>query len=98
LPQGQTVLLPSPAVVAAALDIPDPSVEKWGSSRRGTTLTHVVTKGETLGLIARRYGTSVAGLMRLNGMSGSRLIPGQVLIVKTGQRAGATRKKSKAGN
>jgi membrane-bound lytic murein transglycosylase D len=98
LPQGQTVLLPTSAVVTAALDIPDPSVEKWGTSRRGTTVTHVVTKGETLGLIARRYGTSVAGLKRLNGMSGSRLIPGQVLIVKTGQRSQAAHRKSKAGD
>jgi membrane-bound lytic murein transglycosylase D len=95
LTQGQVVLLPSSAVVAGALDIPDPSVEKWGSSKRGSTVTHVVVKGETLGRIALRYGTTVTGLMRLNGMSGSRLIPGQVLIVKTGQRR-STHKKSKA--
>ncbi|MEP7064877.1 MAG: transglycosylase SLT domain-containing protein [Gemmatimonadota bacterium] len=98
LPQGQPVLLPSSAVLAGALDIPDPSVEKWGSSRRGSTTTHVVVKGETLGHIALRYGTTVTGIMRLNGMSGSRLIPGQVLIVKTGGRSRGTHKGSKAGN
>ena len=95
LPQGQIVLLPSSAVVAGALDIPDPSVEKWGSSKRGSTVTHVVVKGETLGRIALRYRTTVTGLMRLNGMSRSRLIPGQVLIVKTGQRSRSTRGKRK---
>lgn len=94
LPQGQVVLFPSSAVVAAALDIPDPSVEKWGSATRGSTVTHVVVKGETLGRLAVRYGTTVTGLMRMNGMSGSRLIPGQVLIVKTG-RAKTSRKKRK---
>ena len=98
LPQGQLVLLPTSAVVAGALDIPDPSVEKWGSSRRGSTVTHVVVKGETLGRIALRYGTTVTGLMRLNGMSGSRLIPGQVLVVKTGKRSSSSHRKSKAGN
>jgi membrane-bound lytic murein transglycosylase D len=98
LPQGQLVLLPSSAVVAGALDIPDPSVEKWGSSKRGSTTTHVVVKGETLGGIALRYGTSVTGIMRLNGMSGNRLIPGQVLIVKTGPRARSSRKRNKAAN
>jgi len=96
LPLGEAVLLPSSAVVAAALDIPDPSVEKWGSSKRGSTTTHVVVKGESLGKIAVRYGTTVTGLMRLNGMSGSRLIPGQVLIVKTGTRS--KHRKSKAAN
>ena len=98
LSQGQIVLLPSSEVVAGALDIPDPSVEKWGSSSRGTTVTHVVMKGETLGRIALRYGTTVTGLMRLNGMSGSRLIPGQVLIVKTRHRARSAHRKSKAAS
>ncbi|MEP7088016.1 MAG: transglycosylase SLT domain-containing protein [Gemmatimonadota bacterium] len=96
LPIGEAVLLPSSAVVAGALDIPDPSVEKWGSSKRGSTTTHVVQKGETLGRIAVRYGTTVTGLMRLNGMSGSRLVPGQVLLVKTAPRR--AKKKSKAAN
>jgi membrane-bound lytic murein transglycosylase D len=96
LPLGQAVLLPSSAVVAGALDIPDPSVEKWGSSKRGSTTTHVVVKGETLGRIAVRYGTTVTGLMRMNGMSGSRLIPGQVIIVKTASRS--THKKAKVAN
>jgi len=96
LPLGQAVLLPSSAVVAGALDIPDPSVEKWGSSKRGSTTTHVVVKGETLGRIAVRYGTTVTGLMRMNGMSGSRLIPGQVIIVKTASRS--THGKAKVAN
>ncbi len=98
LPLGEVVMLPSSAVVAGALDIPDPSVEKWGSSKRGSTTTHVVVKGETLGRLAVRYGTTVTGLMRLNGMSGSRLIPGQVLIVKSAPRSRRTHKKSKAAN
>ena len=93
---GEPVLLPSSTVVAGALDIPDPSVEKWGSSKRGATTTHVVVKGETLGRIAVRYGTTTTGLMRMNGMSGSRLIPGQLLIVKTRPRS--SRKKTKSGN
>lgn len=97
LPQGQVVLIPSSAVVAGALDIPDPSVEKWGSSRRGSTLTHVVVRGETLGHLALRYGTTVTALKRLNGMSGSLLVPGQVLIVKTGHARAAHRRSKAAG-
>jgi len=35
-------------------------------------------------------------LMRMNGMSGSRLIPGQVIIVKTASRS--THKRAKVAN
>jgi membrane-bound lytic murein transglycosylase D len=92
LPAGGVVLLPSSAVVAGALDVPDPSVEKWGSSRKGSSVTHVVRKGETLGAIALRYHTTVSGIMRLNGMKKSLLIPGQVLVVHS---APASRHKAK---
>jgi membrane-bound lytic murein transglycosylase D len=79
LPVGRVVLLPSPAVVAAAYDIPDPAIERYGSSRGRT---HIVRKGESLGLIAKRYRTSVKTLMRLNGLRKSMIFPGQVLVVR----------------
>jgi membrane-bound lytic murein transglycosylase D len=78
LPVGRAVLLPSAAVVAAAYDIPDPAIERYGSSRR----THVVRRGESLGLIAKRYKTSVKTLMRLNGLRKSVIYPGQVIVVR----------------
>lgn len=43
--------------------------------------THVVKAGETLHSVARRYGTSVASLMRANGLRSDRLQPGQRLVV-----------------
>lgn len=79
LPVGRVVLLPSPAVVAAAYDIPDPAIERYGSSRGRT---HIVRKGESLGLIAKRYKTSVKTLMRLNGLRKSVIYPGQVIVVR----------------
>jgi membrane-bound lytic murein transglycosylase D len=77
LPLGRIVLLPSRAVVAAAYDVPDPAIERY---RRGRT--HVVRRGESLGLIAKRYRTSVKTLMRLNGLRKSVIFPGQVLRVR----------------
>ncbi len=94
LPPGAVVLVPSSSVVAAALDIPDPSVEKWGSAKRGRTVTHVVKKGEALLALANRFGTTVTALKRLNGMRKSLLIPGQVIIVKTATRVHRTHKRS----
>jgi membrane-bound lytic murein transglycosylase D len=81
---GQTVLLPSRGVVAAARDVPDPAIERYGTSsaRAGRDATHVVRRGETLGGIARRYGTSVATLMRLNGLKKSVIYAGQVIVVR----------------
>ena len=93
LPAGEVVLLPSSSVVAGALDVPDPSLEKWGSSRKGSSVTHVVRKGETLGAIALHYHTTVSAIMRLNGMKKSLLIPGQVLVVHS---APASHRKSRA--
>ncbi|WP_413217172.1 LysM peptidoglycan-binding domain-containing protein [Thermus oshimai] len=48
-------------------------------------LTHVVAPGETLFSIARRYGTTVEELQRLNGLSDFLIRPGQVLKVGPAQ-------------
>jgi membrane-bound lytic murein transglycosylase D len=77
---GETMLIPTAAVVAAAHDVPDPSIERYGSSAHN--VTHVVKRGESLGLIAKRYHSSVTSIMRLNGLRKSMIFPGQVLLVK----------------
>ena len=48
---GRTVLIPTAAALAGARDVPDPAIERYGSSRRHS-VTHVVKQGETLGAIA----------------------------------------------
>jgi len=79
---GQVVLVPSEAVVDAAREVPDPSIEIYGSSR--AAVYHTVKRGETLGGIARHYKTTTAAVMRLNGLRKSIIIPGQRLVVKGG--------------
>ncbi len=44
--------------------------------------TYRVRKGDTLTSIAKRYGTTTASIMSLNGLSKSIVTPGQVLVVK----------------
>jgi membrane-bound lytic murein transglycosylase D len=93
LVSGQSVLFPTRAVARAALDVPNPSIEKYGSSIRGGTLTHVVRKGESLWSIATHYGTTVESIKQLNSFRKSVIYPGQIIIVR-GARArarGATR-------
>ena len=98
---GQVILVPSAGVLAAAHDVPDPAIEIYGSSK--SAVYHTVKRGESLGLIARRYKTTTAALMRMNGLRKSLIIPGQRLLVRGGSaRAakssrGATKGKASRG-
>jgi membrane-bound lytic murein transglycosylase D len=86
---GQEVLVPSADVVAAALDVADPAVERYGTSTRSATAkkaakprTHKVRKGEALEPIAHRYGLTVPQLRKLNGLKSDLIRPGQLLVVE----------------
>jgi membrane-bound lytic murein transglycosylase D len=100
LAPGQSVLIPTAAVAAAAFKVPDPAIEKYPSSTKRMKV-HTVKKGETIGAIARRYGTSTDRIMRLNGLRKPMIIPGQSLIVagsgKVKVAKGSAKTASKAG-
>ena len=87
LAPGQTVLVPTAAVAAAAVAVPDPSIERYGSSH---STMHVVKAGETLGSIAKKYHTSTAALMRSNGLRRPLIFPGQSLVVHTASKSKAS--------
>ncbi|MBX3132539.1 MAG: LysM peptidoglycan-binding domain-containing protein [Gemmatimonadaceae bacterium] len=74
---GQRILVPRRDVVAAARDVPNPSIERYGASSNYT-----VRAGDTLGAIARRNGTTVAQLKRWNRLSSDIIRPGQRLRVR----------------
>jgi peptidoglycan lytic transglycosylase D len=80
---GSTIRVPSAVVVAAALDVPDPAIERYGVGGRRI---HIVKRGETLGVVAVRYHTTVRVLMRLNGLRKSMILPGQALAVSGTRR------------
>lgn len=83
---GQTVIIPSRATVAGALDVADPSVERYGTTtvaaRKAAPQTHKVVAGESLSVIARRYKLTVAKLKQLNGLRSDRIRVGQKLVVR----------------
>ena len=95
LPPGLTLLVPgqdrSKALGMAALP-EQPRLPEADPEPRGKPQTHVVRKGETLPAIARRYGTSVAELQRINQLRGEKITPGTRLQVA----ATALEKKSPA--
>jgi membrane-bound lytic murein transglycosylase D len=79
---GQTILIPSPSVASAALDVPDPSIEKYsGGSKR--LKVHTVKRGESVGSIARKYDTTPERIMKLNGMKKAVIFPGQSIVVSS---------------
>ena len=85
LAPGQVVLVPTAAVAAAATIAPDPAIERYGSLADASSM-HVVKSGETLGGIAKKYHTSTAALMQLNGLKRPMIFPGQSLVVGTRTR------------
>ncbi len=52
-----------------------------GSGETPAAAVHVVRRGDSLDLIARRYGATVEGLRRANGLRSSLIHPGQSLHV-----------------
>lgn len=70
---GQRILVPRTDVALAARNVPNPAIERYGAST-----TYVVRRGDTLGAIARRNGTTVAQLKRMNRLRSD--------VVRTGQR------------
>lgn len=82
LPAGTVLLVPTSAVGATSVSVPDPEIERYGSSAGSSSTTHVVKRGESLGAVAKKYGTSTESLMRLNGLKKPLIFAGQSLVVK----------------
>ena len=64
-------------------------IAKNSGSSRGTAVNgkrYRVGRGDSLWTIARRHNTSVASLKKVNGISSSRLKPGQVLEIPARSR------------
>jgi membrane-bound lytic murein transglycosylase D len=58
---------------------------KSGSSSGATSTTHTVRSGDSLYMIARKYGTSVDRIRKDNGISGNNIRVGQKLKIRGGK-------------
>lgn len=61
---------------------PEEIAQEEKAARLAETTVHVVRRGEVLGTIARRYGTTVREIQQLNNMRGTVIRPGQRLVVR----------------
>ncbi len=76
-PSGQPMAPVAPAPVAAAT--PAPSVPGW-SAAGGTTIT--VAAGDSVPVLARRYGVPEQALLAANGLpKGAALTPGRSVVI-----------------
>ncbi len=91
---GQAILIPSPSVASAALDVPDPSIEKYSGGTKRLKV-HTVRRGETVRAIARRYDTTPQRIMKLNGMKKAVVFPGQSIVVSSTGKTTAKSTRSK---
>jgi len=86
----------SPAQVSANTQTPAVSVAKAVSAAKATpavsatpaasaNVYHTVRRGDTLSSIARRYGTTIDSLCRLNGITPQTILSvGRRLVVRSG--------------
>ena len=73
---------------AHRLKLPSDAAERFTAKlaqlpaeRQGSWTRHTIVRGDTLGEIARRYGTSVSALKYTNGLASDRIIAGNDLMV-----------------
>jgi membrane-bound lytic murein transglycosylase D len=99
--EGECVTLPAPKVgqLLALEDslyrlevlrysmLPTPAVAKKPSENVETYAYHKVRRGETLGAIASKYGSSVAEVQRINSLRSTKIYVGQRLKVKGGAKS-----------
>lgn len=76
----------SMAALQSANGLRDPSAIQIGQvltipASEGAWTTHTVRSGESLGIIARRYGVTVEALQGWNGLKGATIYPGDTLKV-----------------
>lgn len=94
LVSGQTLRIPSADALTLARDVPDPSIERYGTSvsKASAGSAYTVRRGETMGGVAKKHGITVARLKALNGIKGNRVIAGQTLRVKGTPRSASAGK------
>ena len=88
---GSSLIHPGQSLRVPGAERPaDPAADGSGEAPAGDALTvHVVRRGDSLDRIARRYGATVEGLRRANGLGSSLIHPGQSLRVPGARPAAA---------
>jgi membrane-bound lytic murein transglycosylase D len=84
---SRQILVPNAKATASdniilVTDNKDSAIEPSGKKTDIDAVKHQVKKGETLQLIAKRYGTNTKQLIQLNRLKNSKLKPGMQLVIR----------------
>ena len=88
--EGYQLLVPKQDVDSFAIainDMPEEAQPLWSK--------HRIKRGESLGVIARRYGTNVFALREANNLHSNRIVAGRTLVVPTGAHSKTHRQQAK---
>lgn len=72
------------------ITIPDKPSSPSAPPSSGSSSRHTVSSGDTLFLLARKYGTTVNAIMAANSMWSSSIYPGQSLVIPGGTNGSGT--------
>lgn len=94
---GQAVRVPTREAIAGARVVNDAGLTR-STAAATSSAVHVVRAGESLGVISRRYGVSVARIKSLNGLRSDRITVGQKLVVRGGTTTASTTPTARASS
>ena len=80
---GRAPVAAASTVVARAAPMGSPPATGGPAPPSGGEVRHQVRSGDSLWLLASRYGTTVERIRADNGLRGNALLPGQVLVIRT---------------
>ena len=90
LPAGFNLRIPAAKAEEARVALAKAPAVRWrGAPAKVPPDGYRIRRGDSLGAIARRFGTSVKAIQRLNDLEGTRIYAGQVLRIPGLRRASA---------
>jgi LysM repeat protein len=90
-PEGETPGDVQPTEPAEGDTQPQPTATEAPPPDSGTTVVHIVKRGETLSSIAQQYGTTWQAIQRANNLvNPSQIVVGQKLTIPTGGSSGGS--------
>lgn len=90
LPAGFNLRIPAAKAEEARVALAKAPAVRWrGAPAKVPPDGYRIRPGDSLGVIARRFGTSVKAIQRLNDLEGTRIYAGQVLRIPGLRRASA---------
>ena len=99
--RGQLIMIPvldkKNQAVADGKDEPK-HAEKAETQTQAQPTTYKVRKGDTLGKIAERFGTTVDAIMQANDMKDSEIMVGETIKITGSGNGGSSKRKSSSGS